>query len=279
MSKAEAPTARQQAARGDFIYAQTQNIRCQGLRAVPSEGLTVTPQSWSNPHYPCQGDKISDYGIRNGRMHSGVDIKARPGDTIRAIADGVVRMSKEYYGYGNMVVVSHSNGLESLYGHNTRNLVEPNQWVHGGQAIALAGRTGRATTEHCHFELRAGGEYFDPGLALDYQSRRLKDQTIFVRLSEGKAVATVRGDNKKTPATVASAPSASGRANTQTASPSGKAKTKTSAKSGAGYHIVIKGDTLYAISRRYGVDVDRLCRLNSITPNATLRIGQKIRLR
>ena len=226
------------------------------MPAIPKEGLTITPASWSHFCYPVQGNKISDYGIRSGRMHSGVDIKAQPLDTIRAVADGVVRMSKEYYGYGNMVVISHHNGLETLYGHNTRNLVAPNQKVRGGEAIALAGRTGRATTEHCHFEVRAAGQYFDPNLMLDCAARSLRPDTLRISMPGTKLMVSSSGEGG-----------------------GGTTGSSTGATTTDSYHIVRQGDTLYSISHRYGVGVNRLCELNRIAQTATLHIGQKILLK
>lgn len=92
---------------------------------------------------------ISAYGTRGG--HSGADIKTCAKDTIRAAFDGVVRMSKPYYAYGNLVVVRHANGLETIYSHNFKNLVQSGDTVKAGQPIGLTGRTGRATTEACAF--------------------------------------------------------------------------------------------------------------------------------
>ena len=110
--------------------------------------------------FPLPGGKvISAYGTRGG--HSGADIKTR------AAFDGVVRMSKPYYAYGNLVVIRHANGLETIYSHNCKNLVRSGDVVKAGQPIGLTGRTGRATTEHVHFETRINGQHFNPNLIFD----------------------------------------------------------------------------------------------------------------
>ena len=120
--------------------------------------------------FPLPGGKvISAYGSRGG--HSGADIKTCAKDTIRAAFDGVVRMSKPYYAYGNIVVIRHASGLETVYSHNSKNFVAPGDSVKAGQVIALTGRTGRATTEHLHFELRANGQHFNPGLLFNMSTR------------------------------------------------------------------------------------------------------------
>lgn len=102
-------------------------------------------------------------------MHTGVDIKAVPNDTIRAAFSGVVRMSKPYSGYGNIIVIRHYNGMETAYAHNSRNLVTVNDVVKAGDPIALAGRTGRATTEHLHFEFRVANQALNPSLLLEHR--------------------------------------------------------------------------------------------------------------
>ena len=127
--------------------------------------------------FPLPGGKvISAYGTRGG--HSGADIKTCANDTIRAAFDGVVRMSKPYYAYGNLVVIRHANGLETIYSHNCKNLVRSGDVVKAGQPIGLTGRTGRATTEHVHFETRINGQHFNPNLIFDLKERKLRKECI-----------------------------------------------------------------------------------------------------
>ena len=127
--------------------------------------------------FPLPGGKvISAYGTRGG--HSGTDIKTCAKDTIRAAFDGVVRMSKPYSAYGNVVVIRHANGFETLYSHNFKNLVKAGDVVKAGQAIGLTGRTGRATTEHVHFETRINGQHFNPNLIFDLKERTLRKECI-----------------------------------------------------------------------------------------------------
>ena len=130
-----------------------------------------------NYSFPLPGGKvISGYGTRGG--HSGDDIKTCARDTIRAAFDGVVRMSKPYYAYGNLVVIRHANGLETIYSHNCKNLVRSGDVVKAGQPIGLTGRTGRATTEHVHFETRINGQHFNPNLIFDLKERKLRKECI-----------------------------------------------------------------------------------------------------
>ena len=122
-----------------------------------------------NGCYPLPGAKvISPYhNNRGGHRHTGVDLKTRPNDPVYAVFDGVVTMSKSYYGYGNCIIIRHDNGMETLYSHNSKNLVKEGDRVKCGQQIALTGRTGRATTEHLHFELRKNGKPQNPNSLLE----------------------------------------------------------------------------------------------------------------
>lgn len=128
--------------------------------------------------FPLPGAKvISDYAGRR-KHHTGIDLKTGARDTIVSAFDGVVRLAKPYYGYGNIVVVRHYNGLETLYSHNSKNLVKPGDLVKAGQPIALTGRTGRATTDHLHFEVRVNGQHFNPNLIFDTKKHDLNDQCL-----------------------------------------------------------------------------------------------------
>lgn len=130
------------------------------------------------------GKVISPYGGRR-RHHSGTDIKTCANDTIVAAFDGIVRMAKPYAAYGNVVVLRHYNGLETIYSHNSKNLVKPGDRVKAGEAIALTGRTGRATTEHLHFETRINGHHFNPNVLFDMERRELRKKCLVCTLNKG----------------------------------------------------------------------------------------------
>lgn len=137
--------------------------------------------SWA---YPLPGAKvISPYGGK--RRHSGVDLKTKPNDEIVAAFDGVVTRSNSHYGYGLCIVVKHANGLETLYSHQSKNLVKVGDKVKAGQVIGLTGRTGRATTEHLHFETVFKGRRFNPNLIFDHNSRQLQKSTLTLTKNGG----------------------------------------------------------------------------------------------
>lgn len=115
----------------------------------------------------------SHFGYRKQfqRMHKGVDLKASIGDTIYAAFTGKVRLTKfERNGYGFYVVVRHDNGLETVYGHLSKFLVKPNQYVKAGTPIALSGNTGRSTGPHLHFETRFMGIAINPEKIFDFEN-------------------------------------------------------------------------------------------------------------
>lgn len=135
--------------------------------------------------YPLPGAKvISPYGGK--RRHSGVDLKTCPNDEIVAAFDGVVIASGPYYGYGNCIRIKHAFGFETLYSHQSRNMVKKGDKVKAGQVIGLTGRTGRATTEHLHLEMSFDGKRFDPAMIFDHANRKLKTSTL--QLSKGKSL-------------------------------------------------------------------------------------------
>ena len=115
----------------------------------------------------------SDFGYRqdpikgsNG-VHTGIDLAATGGAEIKAAYGGVVVKSGEYGGYGNCVVISHGNGVETLYAHCRELVAEVGDNVDKGDVIALVGSTGNSTGNHLHFEIRKNGVKLDPSFALD----------------------------------------------------------------------------------------------------------------
>ena len=216
--------------------------------------------------YPLVGNRTSNYGMRGRSMHSGVDLQATLGDTIRAALGGVVRMSTSYAGYGNTVVIRHPCGLETVYAHHSKNLVRPNDIVQAGEPIGLAGRTGRATGVHLHFETRVMGEHFDPNLLIDTDRRTIRGGTLYLTHRNGRILASRSASQGH-----------DGEWN-ETSSPAIASRVSPPPSTAADTHEVHRGDTLSSISRRYGVPVDRLCSLNGISRDGILSIGQKIKL-
>lgn len=187
----------------------------------------------------------SKYGPRRRRMHKGIDLKVQTGDTIYAAFDGRVRIkSFERRGYGNYLVIRHPNGLETIYGHLSRFIVNVNDYVKAGQPIGYGGNTGRSTGSHLHFETRFLGQPINPAEIIDFENAvPHQDTYVFHNIK-------VRGR---------------------------KTNMYTSSKDRLVYHRVKSGETLGKIARMYGTTVNRLCQLNGLKSTSTLRIGQAIR--
>ena len=172
----------------EFSQREQMDVACatEGLFAgkdkIVMDFSKLTTNEWC---YPLKNGKlISPFGGAR-RNHTGADIKTHAGDTIFAAFDGIVRLSKPYSGYGNVIVLRHDIGIETVYSHNKKNLVKVNDNVRAGQPIAIVGRTGRATTEHCHFEIRINGKAYDPMKFFDATTHRLRQQKV-VAYKSGK---------------------------------------------------------------------------------------------
>ncbi|MEN6445112.1 MAG: LysM peptidoglycan-binding domain-containing protein [Candidatus Cloacimonas sp.] len=111
---------------------------------------------------PVDGHIMSEYGLRNGRPHKGIDLGAKNGTPIYAVLDGTVVFSGVQGSYGNVVVIEHPDFVMTVYAHNEKNLVSVNDVVKQGQQIATVGSTGNAQGSHLHFEYRLKGKAINP---------------------------------------------------------------------------------------------------------------------
>ena len=98
----------------------------------------------------------------SGRRHDGVDIKAAAGEEVLAAASGTVGFSGWKRGYGNVVILDHGNGVSTLYAHLFYACVRAGESVGTGEPVGRAGKRGRATGTHLHFEVRRDGVPIDP---------------------------------------------------------------------------------------------------------------------
>ncbi len=112
--------------------------------------------------WPTNGFLISNYGPRDGRMHTGIDIKVAKGSEVVAAEDGEVVFAGRFSAYGIAVDIKHKDGYMTRYAHNSENLVKKGDIVRKGEVIALSGRTGRATCPHVHFEVHHNKKRLNP---------------------------------------------------------------------------------------------------------------------
>ena len=233
---------------------------------VQAYGNAIVPESYTFDLtgfcMPTPNTRITDvfgYRPRRRRAHYGLDIKVYVGDTIRAAFDGKVRVVKNQgrRGYGKYVVIRHDNGLETVYGHLSKQIVAEDEYVKAGDPIGLGGNTGRSTGSHLHFETRFLGEVINPEFVFDFPNQDIvSDSYLFVRGANRYAYQRTRA---------------------LAAVKSGKSGAAEAEKSAIRYHKIRKGDTLGRISRLYHVSIDRLCQINGIKRTTTLRIGQVLR--
>ena len=214
----------------------------------------------------------SNFGSRWGRQHKGLDIKVYIGDTIRAAFSGKVRIVRyEAGGYGKYIVIRHNNGLETIYGHLSKQLVEENQEVRSGEVIGLGGNTGRSTGSHLHFETRLCGVALNPALMFDFRAQDVTgDYYAFNKEtydSESTNATRLRG--KQDSSTYASTNSSDDYATNK--------RTTSGLTDQISYHKVKKGETLDRIAKKRGVTVEKICKLNHITKTMRLRPGQILR--
>lgn len=214
----------------------------------------------------------SNFGSRWGRQHKGLDIKVYIGDTIRAAFSGKVRIVRyEAGGYGKYIVIRHNNGLETIYGHLSKQLVEENQEVRSGEVIGLGGNTGRSTGSHLHFETRLCGVALNPALMFDFRAQDvIGDYYAFNKETyDNESTNATRLRGKQDSSTYASTNSSDDYATNK--------RTTSGLTDQISYHKVKKGETLDRIAKKRGVTVEKICKLNHITKTMRLRPGQILR--
>jgi len=135
----------------------------QVLRVPSRGGVPAAPQRAQQGFiWPVNGRISSRFGPRGRGFHYGIDIIAPVGTVVRAAESGVVSYSGWMSGYGRVVIITHASGLQTVYAHNSVNLVREGQRVNKGDPIARVGSTGNATCPHLHFEMRRNGRPVDP---------------------------------------------------------------------------------------------------------------------
>lgn len=225
---------------------------------------------------PVPGMVTSPYGFRKtfGRMHKGVDLKLRVGDTVRCAFDGKIRITKyEGKGYGYYVVIRHDNGLETVYGHLSKFLVKPNQLVKAGQPIALGGNTGHSTGPHLHFETRFMGLAINPEAIFDFTNKTVHTDTYtFNKNTYQKA----RHFAPKTDNKVVTA-----EKKTESENKEATKSEKKKVSGGLASNVVIVDNdankNLYRIAKANNTTVAELKKLNNLSSDK-VEIGQKIRV-
>ena len=243
-------------------------------------------------HYvmPVKGNYVtSHYGYRPqfGRTHKGIDLRAAVGDTVYSAFSGRVRLTRfERGGYGFYVIVRHENGLETVYGHLSRFLVKPDQYVKAGQPIALSGNTGRSTGPHLHFETRFMGYAINPEAIFDFANRCTHTDSYTFSKSTYTKARDYAPSKRYAAAKKSSAPEERESANKkrdnkkeqQQVTASSRKSTKESRNESRSTYQVKKGDNLDKIAKNNGTTVEQLKKLNGLT-SSTIQEGKVLKVK
>lgn len=199
--------------------------------------------SLSDQMVPVIGKVISPFGFRGHHRHTGADIKLQRGDTVRAAFCGEVLMAAPYFGYGNLVILKHQNNIETYYAHLSKCLVHKGDSIVVGQPVGLGGRTGRATTDHLHFEVRCNKVPSNPEKFFNFSTGEVK--TAFMAYSP--VIKTINIQQ------IESNPSDD-------------------------FVVIKKGDTLYSLAKQYNSTVEKLQLLNNLK-DTYINIGMKLKVK
>lgn len=233
---------------GYEYYCQWDTLNIHSYRFDFSKKTDTTIILLNDPRYcgyqhPYAGEITSDFGFRKRRFHYGIDIKLETGDSVLAAFEGKVRIAKKSATYGNVIVIRHNNGLETLYAHLSKINVEVDQNIDAGECIGLGGNTGRSSGSHLHFEVRFMGQPINPNEIISFKDNNLMTDKLSLTNKNFSYLAEVKKNELK--------------------------KNK--------FYTIKKGDTLSKIAKRHGTTTSVLCKLNKISKSRTLVVGKKIR--
>lgn len=188
---------------------------------------------------PCKGVVTSNYGWREGRIHKGIDIDLNKGDHVYAAFDGKVRLARAQGGFGNVVILMHPNGLETVYAHLSRFKVKEGDIVLSGQTIGLGGNTGHSSGSHLHFEVHYLGHALNPGTIISFTEHKLYHHSVTIKNSKQSLCAFPANSN---------------------------------------LHRVNRGESWYQIASKYGLSLKELMALNGVGRRYYLKEGQQLRI-
>ncbi len=202
-------------------------------------------------NHPFSGMITSNFGPRSRvRYHYGVDIKLTTGDFVKCAFEGTVRIARRSSTFGNVVMVRHRNGLETIYAHLSAINVKIGQHVESGDLLGLGGNTGHSFGSHLHFEVRYKGMPLNPNSIISFTDNKLMMDSLAIDRSSFLYLVDFREHSKSY--------SKHGK--------HGK------------YYVVKRGDTLGKIAQRKNISIKKLCKINGLRTTTVLRPGKKLRL-
>ena len=252
--------------------------------------------SFPDEHYasPVGERKVitSHYGWRDGMLHRGVDLDLVTGDNVYALFDGKVRYVRSHAGHGKTVVIRHLNGVETVYAHLSKQLVEENQIVKKGEVIGKGGTTGNARGSHLHLEVRYQGVTINPEYFFDFESDVIIADASWVTeaISDPRRFSSAKKANF---AAVRELANLAIEPDEEITVPSPKEErpsvespevqlpevevSQSSIPDVQPLHYIIQyGDTLYSLARKHRTTVEDICRTNGIEDSFKIKVGQKL---
>lgn len=201
----------------------------------------------------------SRYGWRRGRAHKGIDIDLITGDSLFAMFDGIVRMSRYSGGHGRTVVVRHYNGLETVYAHLSKYGVKENDSIVKGQYLGKGGASGNARGSHLHLVVNYKGVSINPDYLFEFNaSNSIRSNEIWVTKQWTRPyVHNSKRQSKIIPLL-------------------SEEDAMISLKTQKKIYVVKRGDTLSRISRKNNVTIASICKTNAISKSSVIRPGQKL---
>nr|WP_321235006.1 M23 family metallopeptidase [uncultured Psychroserpens sp.] len=215
----------------------------------------------STYHSPIGKNKVvtSRYGWRRGRPHRGIDIDLITGDSLYAMFDGIVRMSRYSRGHGRTVVVRHYNGLETVYAHLSAYGVKENDTVAKGQYLGKGGTSGNARGSHLHLVVNYKGISINPEYLFEFNEKnKVRASELWVTKKWTRPIVHNSKRQSKMQLLLSEEEAIASLIKQQS------------------IYIVKRGDTLSRISKRNNVSIASLCKTNSLKRNSIIKIGQKI---
>ncbi|MFL5762389.1 MAG: peptidoglycan DD-metalloendopeptidase family protein [Bacteroidia bacterium] len=207
------------------------------LKGDTSVTLTLRGGERGEYFHPFDGPVTSGFGWRDSAQHNGIDIDLNKGDKVAAAFDGMVRIAKREGGFGNVVIIRHYNGLETVYGHLSKLKVKPGQVVVSGQTIGLGGSTGHSTGSHLHFEVRFKGVPINPKYLISFSDEKLLCDEITIRKTKWGLAAYPEGQK---------------------------------------CYTIEKGDTIFEIAKRYATTTASIKQMNGFSGKIRLKPGMVI---
>jgi murein DD-endopeptidase MepM/ murein hydrolase activator NlpD len=208
--------------------------------SIPGSFDLVLESDFLGYYYsPFKGVITSNFGFREGRLHKGIDIDLEKGDKVSAAFDGKVRFAKKQGGFGNVVILMHPNGLETVYAHLSKIKVKEGDVVLSGQVIGLGGNTGHSYGSHLHFELRYKGHPLNPAGFISFTEHKLYHHTVTIKNTRNGLAAFPANSS---------------------------------------LHTVSRGESWNMIAGKYGLSTKELLALNGVAKRYYLKPGQQLRI-